>query len=471
MLKKNLYIIVEHKNREFISQVLLSTFAIRKGLRVYLGNYRGIFKLLSLKKEKSGLLMMKGGLNENLTKLIKKKCDKYIILDQEISPGYKKIFYNNWVSDRFLRQTIRYIDLYCCLNDTIYDASKTNKAFKKEKIKLFKSGWPRVDTWLPIFENFYKKEVKLIKNKYKNFILFSSDFGVTSKEDFEEELERIPWGTKKKDIQKIKKKNLLHAKKQYIEYKKFILFLKKIDTSPKCPKILVRSHPGESLTGWQKDLVNLKNIIYIKPSESIDPYIYACSGFLHRGTTTAYQAILANKPLSFIYLDKHVKKIHLNKPNLMKESKIIKDPQKFLLWSQRILKKKNNKKNIKFQVSKNIINELNLHEGFSSKLLIDKLYSLESAKDEKIEYKFPEITLKDKIVYKVKNTIKDIIGYFSLKKKIIFNDFKVRKLDNSIQSKEIKSIINKFNKLLKLNIRSKVQVNQISENVVEIETI
>ena len=214
-----------------------------------------------------------------------------------------------------------------------------------------------------------------------------------------------------------------------------------------------------------------KNIIYIKPSESIDPYIYACSGFLHRGTTTAYQAILANKPLSFIYLDKHVKKIHLNKPNLMKESKIIKDPQKFLLWSQRILKKKNNKKNIKFQVSKNIINELNLHEGFSSKLLIDKLYSLESAKDEKIEYKFPEITLKDKIVYKVKNTIKDIIGYFSLKKKIIFNDFKVRKLDNSIQSKEIKSIINKFNKLLKLNIRSKVQVNQISENVVEIETI
>ena len=157
MLKKNLYIIVEHKNREFISQVLLSTFAIKKGLRVYLGNYRGIFKLLSLKKEKSGLLMMKGGLNENLTKLIKKKCDKYIILDQEISPGYKKIFYNNWVSDRFLRQTIRYIDLYCCLNDTIYDASKTNKAFKKEKIKLFKSGWPRVDTWLPIFENFYKR--------------------------------------------------------------------------------------------------------------------------------------------------------------------------------------------------------------------------------------------------------------------------------------------------------------------------
>ena len=69
------------------------------------------------------------------------------------------------------------------------------------------------------------------------------------------------------------------------------------------------------------------------------------------------------------------------------------------------------------------------------------------------------------------NTIKNILGYFTLKKKIIFNDFKVRKLDNNIQSKEIRIIINKFNKFLKLNIRSKVQVNQISENVVEIETI
>ena len=100
--------------------------------------------------------MMKGGLNENLTKLIKKKCDKYIILDQEISPGYKKIFYNNWVSDRFLRQTIRYIDLYCCLNDTIYDASKTNKAFKKEKLN-FKSGWPRVDTCYQFLKTFIKR--------------------------------------------------------------------------------------------------------------------------------------------------------------------------------------------------------------------------------------------------------------------------------------------------------------------------
>ena len=213
MLKKNLYIIIEHKNREFLSQVLLSTFAIKKGLRVFIGNYRGIFKLLSLKKERSGILMMKGGLSEELTRLIKKKCDHYIILDQEISPGYKKTFYVDWVSNRFLSETIKYIDLYCCLNDIIFFASKKNKLFKKEKIKLFKSGWPRIDTWLPIFKNYYLKETRSIKNKYKNFLLFSSDFGVTSKEDFEEELERIPWGVKKNKIKEIRKKKFFTCKK------------------------------------------------------------------------------------------------------------------------------------------------------------------------------------------------------------------------------------------------------------------
>ena len=90
ILKKNIYIIIEHKNREFLPQVLISFFAIKKNFRIYIGNYKGIFKLLSLKKKKSGIFLMKGGLNEKLTKLVKQKCEKYVILDQEVSPGFEK---------------------------------------------------------------------------------------------------------------------------------------------------------------------------------------------------------------------------------------------------------------------------------------------------------------------------------------------------------------------------------------------
>ena len=465
MLKKNLYIIIEHQNREFLSQLLLSTFAIKKGLRVFIGNYRGIFKLLLLKKEQSGILLMKGGLNEKLTRLIKKKCNQHIILDQEVSPGYKIGNYIGWVSERFLSKTVKYIDLYCCLNDIILSASKKNYQFKKEKIKLFKSGWPRIDTWLPIFENFHLKKIRAIKNKYKNFIFFSSDFGVTCQDDIQEEVERIPWGMTKDKAEKDKKKRFAHATKAYNEYKKFLSFLKEIDKSKNCPKILIRSHPGESLLGWQKDLVGLKNIKYIKPTDIIEPYIYACSGFLHRGSTTAYQAILAKKPISFIYLHKHVMENLLYKENLMKSSKIIKNPKNFLAWSKGVF----NKKNEDIKISKKIKNELNLDKNYASQVLVKKLDSLMCETDEKIDYNFSEITLKDKFIFKIKNTIKYFFSFLQFEKKVIFNDFKVKKMNKGIQSKEIKNTIKKFNKLLKLNIKSKIHVKQISENVVELE--
>ena len=158
ILKKNLYIIIEHKNREFLSQVLISFFAIKKNFRIYIGNYKGIFKLLSIKKKKSGILLMKGGLNEKLTKIVKQKCEKYVILDQEVSPGFKKKVYINWILSRFVKKTIKFIDLYLCLHDDMYDEVK-----KKTKIEPFLSGWPRVDTWKPIFKNLHANEIKKIK--------------------------------------------------------------------------------------------------------------------------------------------------------------------------------------------------------------------------------------------------------------------------------------------------------------------
>ena len=162
--------------------------------------------------------------------------------------------------------------------------------------------------------------------------------------------------------------------------------------------------------------------------------------------------------------------MHLFKENLMKESTIIKNPKNFLTWSKKIFKYKTTKKYKKLKISKNIQKELNLHGDYSSKFLIQKLDSLRCLKDKKIEYNFTEISLGDHIKSKIKNTIKKSLGDFYFKKKKNFNELKVKKLDNGIRSKEVKNMIIKLNSLLKVNIKSKVHVNQISENVVEVET-
>ena len=463
ILKKNLYIIIEHKNREFLAQVLISFFAIKKNFRIYIGNYKGIFKLLSLKKKKSGILLMKGGLNEKLTKLVKQKCEKYVILDQEVSPGFEKKKYIKWILSRFYKKTIQFIDLYLCTNDDMYQELK-----KKTKIEPFLSGWPRVDTWRPIFKNLYIDEIQSLKKKYGKFIFFSSDFGVTCQQDFDELLERIPSNAKKKEIPSIKKRNLIYATNIFNEYKKFIIFLKKIDKNKNCPTVVIRSHPGESLTGWKNDLKNLDNINYLPPEGPIDPYIFACKGFAHRGSTTAYQAILAKKPLSFILMSSDLIKapalastpFHF-RDDLMRSSTIIKNEDEFISWS------KNPKKKFNKLLEKSIKKGLNIRKKYAAESIAERFDEFNCNKDKNIANYINESDTGEKILFLVKNFISKI--FFN--RKVAFHATKIKKLENGILDYEVENIIFKLKKILRLNFFKKLSIRKVSDNVVEIEKI
>lgn len=470
MLKKNIYLVIEHKNRELLSQIVLAIFAIRKDFRIYIGNYRGMFKLLSKKKKKSGIFFMKGGLSKKLTNFVKKKCEKYVILDQEVSPGFGTKFYTNWISDRFYKKTFSSIDLYFCPNKNVLLAAKQNNFFKKYKVSSFLSGWPRVDTWRPIFKNLYKNEIKFLKKKYGNFIFFSSDFSVTCKHDFDEflDLKNISPHMDKKDIEISKKQRFIYATKLFKEYQKFILFLKKIDNKKNCPTILVRSHPGESLKGWTKDLKNLKNVHLLKPTDTVDPYIFACEGFVHRGSTTTYQAILANKPVSFLYLSDRIVKSpsYINNSLLIRKSfkwfsKTIKNEKEFISWSRNL--KKNNIIDQKNMIYK----ELNIKSKFAAEYIVERLDKLECSKENKVTSFFKEISLFDSFIYKFKNFLTLILRI----KNKDFNKTKIRKIHKGIKNSEIKDIMLKLMKIFKLNYLKKLSIKQVSDNVVEIEKV
>ena len=88
LLKKNVYIVLEVQSRELYQQLLLSTFLIANGYRVYIGESKSIFSLLKKKKNKGGILLNKGTIFRPESKLIKKKCDHYCVLDQELTPGF-----------------------------------------------------------------------------------------------------------------------------------------------------------------------------------------------------------------------------------------------------------------------------------------------------------------------------------------------------------------------------------------------
>ena len=54
-LKKNIFITIEFKHREFLSKLLLSSFAIKAGFRVYIGSLNSIIRLINVKNQKGGI--------------------------------------------------------------------------------------------------------------------------------------------------------------------------------------------------------------------------------------------------------------------------------------------------------------------------------------------------------------------------------------------------------------------------------
>ena len=172
--KKTVYIPIEWKNRELDSFILLSKFLIKNNFRIIIGSKKSVFFLLKKKKKRSGIFFYKGCLDLENCKFVNKKCNSFVILDQEIGPiTNDKLEYK--VPTRFFKKTIKFIDRYYCIGKKVLKISKKVFHNKKKNISVL-SGWPRIDLWKNQFNKFYGLEEKMIKNKYKKFIFFSSNF-------------------------------------------------------------------------------------------------------------------------------------------------------------------------------------------------------------------------------------------------------------------------------------------------------
>ena len=66
MTKKEVYISIELKVREFLSQILLSYFLPLKGYRIYLGSKNKIIDMIIKMKNKSGIFFYKADVNKKL---------------------------------------------------------------------------------------------------------------------------------------------------------------------------------------------------------------------------------------------------------------------------------------------------------------------------------------------------------------------------------------------------------------------
>jgi len=295
--KKTVYIPIEIKPREFLSQVLLSAKIAELGGRVYLGSKTAMFNALSLKSRKGGTLLYKGGMgNESGFENLKKNTvSKVAVLDQEFSP----VDSSSDPALRFVGAELDFVDrLYYVGQDTAdrFFASRPDQP--RSKVKTL--GWPRADLWSHRYSNFWRARAESLKERFGEFVLFSSNFGVLSAEDLERFIKsRTALWQLYPERQIADEPEVHQFRVNIVEFVPVVEFLGQLDQEPNFPRVVVRPHPSENHAIWARALEGFKKTDLVYEGD-IDPWLHASVALLHRGCTTALPAELLGKPAGFI---------------------------------------------------------------------------------------------------------------------------------------------------------------------------
>ncbi|MDC0616601.1 hypothetical protein OAO90_00030 [Candidatus Pelagibacter ubique] len=449
-LKKNIYINLEILARELSSHLLLSVVALNKNFRVYIGDTYSIKKLLTNKIKKEGLFLAKGNIDKDLHKLVKKKCEKLVSLDQEISPGYSSKYYHKIIKIRYINLTNNF-DLFLLNNNKIMKSFLEVFPINKEKVKV--TGWPRFDLFRKEFLPLYSNKVLKIKKKYGRFYLFNSDFGHLTNIELKNKLNFI-----KKYVNDQKAINEVLNKYNINDFENFKKFLKELRKLKKLPKIIFRPHPAENLSEWE----NIKKIdprfTINYPHNDVAEMILASDGVLHRGCTTAYQAMINKKKTGYINLTNGLKGISDFRKTLFKFSDKIINVNELQKW----FNVKNKKK-----INKQIYNELNIKQKTSSEHIVDELEKLDiSLQKKNVKFKlYHNFELK---IQKYKNLIYNVLSYLKILEER--NYFKLNsqvKIGRNFNKFFLKNQIKIISKIL--CIKKKITVSKISDNLFEID--
>lgn len=467
--KKHLYLPVEVKVRELIPKILLSYRAILSGYRVYLGEKNEIIQILKHKEKKGGVLIYKGGLKEELFQIVKKKCDYFIILDEELSPmmvnelGYNKLnkeYYKFFLKQRYPKNLLSNIDRYFLWIKKDLQIVK-NLIHNK---KVVSTGNLKMDTWRKENLFIFEKEVKKIKKKYGKFILFNSDLRYINESEFESIFNKNnkilqTVGIDSKIIKKLYKLNLIRSKHKLNIFNDLYKLFADVENKLNNINIVIRPHPNEDVHVWREKFGKLKHVSIESPISDVTPYILAASGVMHNGCTTSIHSTFAKKPTSYFAgrYKNYLSTTNINKLLIENNFKIL-SSKDFIEWIKLIEKKK-----IKFneKYHKKFVKHINFSKNSVSNRFLNEInnFSKNIFGEEKISERiYPKKKIIDNLV---ENSKRKILNFLIILK---LRSARIKKIPNGISKLEIRKIINSLNFKKK-----KTSIRQISNQVFEID--
>ena len=444
--KKNIVILVEHKIRELNSNIFLATKLVKKGFRVYIGNWLSVDRILKNFDKGFGIIF-KGGIDSKMLEKVKKKCNAHIVIDQEAGPIKLG---SGTLGSRINFLNSQNIDKYYALNSTRFIQARKEIKFKKKNV-LKNFGWPRVDLWKNNNQYIYQSEIKNLRDEYGKYALYvsnlrytyikynvgfnkflSSNLEIYNQFNFSKNQIKKKFSTLKRDS--IEKRN------SFFSVMNFLNFISKANI-----KVLVRPHFNDDIEGWKFFTKKTENIHILDFNNDLHPLIVGCDLFLHSGDSSAYQAYLTNKKIGLIGIKKkNIKKINKHLSDMSQKIHNLRDMGHYLV-SQKNIKNREFLKNIK--------KHLNYNEKFdASEKICQDISRLSIKKQSSINFQFST-----KIIFLIKDYYYFLKSFFDKKKTI--------KNPGGIKASEISSFVKKIEKKKNRNIKTR----RVIRNLIEID--
>lgn len=279
---------IETAARELLFKTVLASKLASSGHECYLGAKSEIYHLFD--KISPFVYFDKGyhpNVSDKIYNSIKENGGVIVNLDEEGGVDFKNC---NTISKRYPEKIFECCDLIYLWGTSQYNLLKSKRVnFDKEKVVV--SGHPRFELLKPEYHHLYAPEVSKIHQKYKDYILISTNMGFGNNirgDDFV----RQNYGKRIKNIDTI------------IEFDKekthqIIDFVKKL--SLEAPySIILRPHPEEDHGIYKNAFKNIKNI-HVLFEGSVIPWLIGAVVMIHPDCTTGIESLMVgNQPISLM---------------------------------------------------------------------------------------------------------------------------------------------------------------------------
>ncbi|QHT45527.1 hypothetical protein M662_03020 [Bacillus sp. SB49] len=268
-----LYLPVEMKARELHAKLLLGYHALKEGYSVLIGEHRKVEE--ASMQLPPGVFLAKGctpGYRKKVLTSAKANGHGVMELDEE---GLIFSDASRYIRQRMSAGQLKNLDYICCWGP--YQKHTIERAYPNLSVPCTITGNPRFDLLSPGYRGIYQEEADLLKKTHGNYLLINTRFPLYNGNK----------GIKEGDLsaETAYMKDLFHA---------FVSLVRQMSKECSDRTVIVRPHPGENSTTYERLFNHLPNVRVISDGNVIH-WLLGAEAVIHNGCTTGIEAFLLDK--------------------------------------------------------------------------------------------------------------------------------------------------------------------------------